>query len=401
MPPKKAKAKPVKKVSKKTAPRKAAKKSAAKIKKIEKKRINLALQGGGSHGAFTWGVLDEFLRDGRLHFDSITATSAGSMNAAVMLFGIHKGGREGGRQYLETFWRRVSEASSPFSPTGQTPVKYMQNLFPWIPKPFLNNAAGLNYLENIGQTISPYRANPYNINPLRDILDDMLDFSQKWEGFKGTVFISATNVHIGESRVFKNHEITLDVLMASAALPYLYQAVEIEGDYYWDGGYTGNPALWPLFYESTVRDLLIVHVNPIIRPDVPKEAYEIENRLNEITFNSSLLQELRAIQFVQKLLENDMLKQQYKKKYQDIRLHAIRAEDTMRAQGVSSKYDTSWEFLTQMRDAGRKIAAKWLAEHFDDIGKTGTVDIQNDYLAPQYRLNATMEKSKPKKKKTA
>jgi len=384
---KKAPKKPVLKVVKKTMKKPAP----AKNKKIP---INLALQGGGSHGAFTWGVLDELLRDGRLHFDSVTATSAGSMNAAVMLYGIHKEGPEGGRRYLEEFWKRVSEASSCFNPMGQFNTKNFETWFPWFPKSLMNNAAGLNYLENIGQTISPYKSNPLNINPLRDILSDMIDFNEKWDGFKGTVFISATNVRLGQARVFKNEEITLDVLMASATLPYLFQAVEIDGDFYWDGGYTGNPALWPLFYESEIRDLLIVHVNPIDRPELPKEAYEIENRINEVTFNESLLAELRSIQFVQKLIEGDMLKREYKNKYKDIRLHAIRAEETMRAAGVSTKFDTSWDFLIEMRDAGRAVAKKWLKDNFATIGKAGSVDIQRDYLDPQRKLNAQVTKKK-------
>ena len=360
----------------------------------DKKKINLALQGGGSHGAFTWGVLDEILRDGRLDFDSITATSAGSMNAAIMLYGLLKGGTEGARELLETFWKKVSDAGSCFNPLGKMDTNYMEKLFPWVPKMYLNNAAGLNYLENLGQTISPYHSNPLNFNPLRDILASLIDFDNLPESVEWKVFISATNVRIGETRVFKNREITLDVLMASACLPYLFQAVEIDGDFYWDGGYTGNPSLWPLFYESETRDLLIVHVNPIVRPDLPKEAYEIENRLNEITFNSSLLDELRAIQFVQKLLEQDMLKDEFKDKYKDIRLHAIRSEETMRSIGVSSKYDTSWHFLLSLRDAGREVAKVWLKDHFDKIGETGTVDIQRDYLSPEKDLNKAMVKKK-------
>jgi len=368
------------------------------VKNIKKKKINLALQGGGSHGAFTWGVLDELLRDGRFHLDSITATSAGSMNAAMMLYGLHTGGVEGARACLEDFWRKVSEAGSCFNPLPQVSTTHIEQFFPWLPKSFFSNAAGLNYLENLGQTISPYRSNPYNINPLRDILSNLIDFDQLQHAFEGKIFITATNTRVGEARIFTNEEITLDVLMASACLPYLFQAVDIEGDFYWDGGYTGNPALWPLFYESDTRDLLIVHVNPILRPELPKEAFEIENRLNEITFNSSLLSELRAIQFVRKLLHEDMLKPKYRDKYKDIRLHAIRAEETMRAQGVTSKFNTNWDFLTGLRDAGRKMAKDWIKANYDKIGKTATVDIKADYLAPQKKINVTSGKTKAVKK---
>lgn len=359
-----------------------------KLSKHGKKKINIALQGGGSHGAFTWGVLDEFLSDGRVHFDGISATSAGSMNAAVMLYGLHKGGADGARASLETFWRKVSEAGSCFNPLANVPTSAMETFFPWMPKAWLNNASGMNYLENIGQTISPYHSNPLNINPLKDILRSVIDFDEVQQCFEGKVYITATNVHIGQTRIFTNEEITEDVLLASATLPYLFQAVEIEGQYYWDGGYTGNPALWPLYYGSDIADLLIVHVNPILRPELPREAYEIENRINEITFNTSLLNELRAIQFVQKLLEDDMLRPEHRDHYQKIHLHALRSEETMRAVGASSKFDTSWNFLTGLRDAGRAVAKKWLAENFDHIGHKGTVDIQRDYFEPQKKLNA-------------
>lgn len=358
-----------------------------KLSKHGKKKINIALQGGGSHGAFTWGVLDEFLRDGRVHFDSISATSAGSMNAAVMLYGLHKGGPEGACEMLETFWHKVSDAGSCFNPLANVPANAMETFFPWMPKAWLKNASGMNYLENMGQTISPYHSNPLNLNPLRDILKSIIDFDELQQAFEGKVFITATNVHIGEARIFTNEEITEDVLMASATLPYLFQAVEIDGQSYWDGGYTGNPALWPLYYGSDIADLMIVHVNPILRPEVPKEAYEIENRINEITFNASLLSELRAIQFVQKLLKEDMLKEEHRDRYQKIRLHALRAEETMRGIGASSKFDTSWTFLTSLRDAGRALAKEWLAENYDHIGHKGTVDIEKDYLAPQSALN--------------
>ena len=182
-------------------------------------------------------------------------------------------------------------------------------------------------------------------------------------------------------KVFKNTEITTDVLMATAALPFLFQAVEIGGEAYWDGGYMGNPSLWPLFYNSQCADIVLVHVNPIRREEVPKEAYDIENRLNEITFNASLLKELRAIDFVKRLIEEDMMKDEYKEKYTDVRLHAIRADEAMAELSVASKFDTDWGFLQELRDMGRTEAQKWLKNTYKHIGKKATIDIQGDYLS--------------------
>ena len=196
------------------------------------------------------------------------------------------------------------------------------------------------------------------------------------------LFICATNVRSGESKIFENAELSSDVLCASAALPNLFQAVEINGQYYWDGGYLGNPALWPLFYRASTPDILIVHVNPIYRRDLPKDAEAIENRVNEITFNSSLMKELRSIAFVQKLVRDDMLKPTYKDDYRDMLLHAIRSEEVMSDLSASSKMDTNWNFLTRLRDHGRQCAKTWLDKNFDQIGVKSTVDIQTDYLEP-------------------
>lgn len=341
------------------------------------KAINLALQGGGSHGAYTWGVLDALLEDGRVRFEGVTATSAGSMNAVIMMDGIMKGGADGARQGLENFWRRVSQNGMFFDPSPEA----FQSFNPF--RAMIRsgeNAFSQGVMGNLTRSFSPYQFNPLNINPLRDILQDMVDFDAVRRCKKGKLFIAATHVEKGTSRIFRNEDITIDVLMASAALPQLFHAVEIDGDHYWDGGYMGNPALWPLFYQAECRDILIVHVNPLVRSAVPKDVDAIENRLNEITFNGAMLKELRAIAFVQKLLEDDMLKDEYKSKYKNILLHAIRSEKVMSDLPLASKYSVAWDFLTDLRDKGRLAAKHWLRYYLDDVGVRSTVDIQRDYL---------------------
>lgn len=346
--------------------------------KIKQKKINLALQGGGSHGAFTWGVLDYLLEDGRFDFEGISATSAGSMNAVVMAAGFIAGGVDGARQSLKNFWRKVSDAGAVFCP--------VQNAMPenpfgaFMPKWMTGDDTTAQFFNVMSQNISPYQFNPLNLNPLRDILDEMVDFGaiRKTKEFK--LFITATNVRTGASRIFTTEELTRDMVMASAALPNIFQAVEISGDAYWDGGYVGNPSLWPLFYETEGHDLLIVHVNPIIHDGIPKDALSIEDRVNEITFNSAMLKEMRAIAFVQKLLHQNMLKEEYRKKYRDVLIHAIRAENVMRAFPIATKFDTSWSLLNKLKEAGYKTASDWAKENFDKIGHQSSISLEDDYL---------------------
>lgn len=348
-----------------------------------RKKINLALQGGGTHGAFTWGVLDYLLEDGRIDPEVITATSAGSMNGIVLLQGLHQGDNDGARELLETFWTSVSEAGTFFSPVRRTPAELFAGMNPIAADWSLTNSVAFAGFSAFTRSVSPYQFNPFDINPLRAIIERLIDFDGLKSCRKAKLFISATNVRTGDAKIFHMHEITLDVVMASAALPFLFKAVEIGGEHYWDGGYMGNPSLWPAFYESATRDLLIVHVNPITRDEVPATAAAIENRINEITFNSSLLQELRAIMFVKKLIHNDMLKDEFKPDYRDILLHAIRAETPMGDLSAASKFDTTLQFLYYMRDLGREVAREWLKETYGDIGKRSTVDIWRNYLSPQ------------------
>ncbi|MGB0719575.1 MAG: patatin-like phospholipase family protein [Bdellovibrionales bacterium] len=355
-------------------------------KEKTKKTINLALQGGGAHGAFTWGVLDYILQDDRLDIEGISATSAGAMNAAAFAHGQSVGGAAGARETLEHFWSEIAKTGSVFSPVKGLPWDMSSFIAPTLPawmqgwNADFDNTLSFSMFENMTRSVSPYQFNPMGLNPLKDVLEKTIDFNAVHDCKCVKLFITATDVQTGTAKIFQNEEVSIDALLASAALPFLFQAVEIDGRYYWDGGYTGNPSLWPLFYNAQCRDILMVHVNPILREDLPKQAYAIDNRLNEITFNVALLKELRAVDFVQKLLDQDMLKDEYKDRYKNILLHAIRADDAMTDLSVASKFDTDWGFLTHLRDLGRDHAKAWLKKHFKAINKAGTVNIAKDYL---------------------
>lgn len=342
------------------------------------KKINLALQGGGAHGAFTWGVLDAFLERDCFDFEGISAASAGSMNAVVLTQGLIDGGPEKARANLDKFWTRVSETGAVFSP-----VSCAQDFLPQWAAGMSGMGAAMHFMNLMAQNLSPYQFNPFNLNPLKTILGDLVDFKKlrKFEGVE--LFISATNVRTGAPRIFTSPELTCDMVLASAALPNIFQAVKVENEYYWDGGYVGNPSLWPLFYEVDTKDVMILHVNPIVREEIPQDAPAIENRLNEITFNASLLSELRAIAFVQKLLDRNMLKDEHRAKYKDVLVHAIRAESAMGKLDLASKFDTSWVFLSGLKQQGRKMANEWMDAHFDQVGQTSTIDISSEYLCYQ------------------
>ncbi len=365
-----------------------------------KKSINLALQGGGAHGAFTWGVLDAFLEDNRIDIEGITATSAGAMNAAVLAQGKALGGDEKARETLHDFWWTISRAGSIFSPVKRTPLEMMMALNPVMESWALDQSLSFAAFDALSRTVSPYEFNPFDINPLRTIVEEAVDFETVHACDCLKLFISATNVKTNTAKIFRNKEVTTDVLMASAALPFLFQAVEIDGEHYWDGGYMGNPSLYPLFYETESRDIMIVHINPITRGEVPKKAYDIQNRLNEITFNASLLKELRAIMFVKRLIEDDMLKDEYKNHYKDVLLHAIRTDNLMCDLSVASKFDTSWPFMKYLHNLGYTETKDWLSQNFDAIGNKTTVDIEEDYLLKSSRsLNKDRKQPQAHKKK--
>lgn len=337
---------------------------------MEIKRINLALQGGGAHGAYTWGVLDRLLEDERVEVEAVSGTSAGAMNAAVLADGMGRGGREEARRSLDTFWHNISRASQA-GPLQPSPFDHFAN--GWN----LDHSAAFVAFDMLTRMLSPYQFNPMNLNPLRRVLEDSVDF-KRLEGCRRTkLFISATNVKSGKVRVFQSGEITSDVLLASACLPFLFQAVMVDGDPYWDGGYMGNPAIFPLIYGAETPDVVIVQINPLGCDRVPTTAAEIMNRVNEISFNSSLMREMRAISFVTDLIDAGKLDNQ---SYKRVNVHWIEAENRMRGLGVSSKLNGRLEFLLHLKEIGRQAADAWLGANFDAIGRRSTIDIKEKFL---------------------
>ncbi len=339
----------------------------------QKKTINLALQGGGAHGAFAWGVLDKLLEDGRLDVEGFCATSAGTMNACAYAYGKMRGGPEKARETLHDFWWNIHTAGQKYSPVKRLP---WEKNFSWN----MDSSSAFFMFDSITRMFSPYQLNPFDFNPLRNVLEQTVDFEELRRCECTDLFISTTHVHTGKVRVFETEEVTLDVAMASACLPFLFKAVEIDGEDYWDGGYVGNPALFPLFYKTKSRDILIIHINPMTRPETPTTAPQIMNRINEISFNSSLIKELRAIAFVKKLIEHDMLKDEHKNNFKDILIHSVLTDDVMSELSVTSKFDSDWEFLTKLRDMGRETMAAWLDENFEHIGVRDTVDLHGQFL---------------------
>ncbi len=331
--------------------------------------ISLALQGGGAHGAFTWGVLDRLADEPGLDVKAITATSAGATNAVAFAAGLAEGGSDGAKATLERYWRAVSEKGAPFS------------AFSWSNSPFSALPFGPFQAAMAFTSIaSPYEFNPFDINPLRDALDETIDFDAV-HAAPVDLFLSATNVETGRVKVFQDGEISRDAVLASACLPQTFRAVEIDGNAYWDGGYMGNPSLFPLIDAKAPRDVLMVLLNPISRLGVPRRVPQIMDRLNEISFNASLIGELRAIAFVQKLLDDGMLKEPLINKYRRLTIHAIRGGQVLRDLSLQTKYDTSWTFLTGLRDQGRAEADRWLSTCARHLG-TGesSVDLRQEFL---------------------
>ena len=336
--------------------------------------VNLALQGGGAHGAFAWGVLDKLIEDGRLGIDAISATSAGAMNGVVFAYGISVGGADGARQKLNEFWQAISTAGNLYGPVRSFPWEQ------WLQASGFSAELSPAYFAFQAMThmFSPYQLNPLNLNPLKDVLAQTVDFELlRNSAAAPRLFLSATNVRTGKIKVFDNATITPDVVMASACLPTIFQAVEIDGEHYWDGGFMGNPAIFPLIYNGGSKDVIIVHINPLERRKLPITASEIFDRMNEISFNSSLMREMRAVAFVTKLIDDNALAPA---KYSRMLIHSIRDDAAMDALGVATKLNPDWDFLCRLRDAGRRRAGEWLAQHLDEVGHTSTVDINEIFL---------------------
>ena len=343
--------------------------------------LDLALQGGGAHGAFTWGVLHRLLDEEWLSIDGVSGASAGAMNAVMLAHGLVTGDRRKAQDTLDAFWRRVAAAAqTPFGAVKQglsEKAAYWNNL-PWM-TPWLSPTAGLEAASKVfAELFSPYQFNPLNLNPLLDILREMVDFEALRRTDKLKLFISATRVADGELRLFRNAELSAEAVMASACLPELFQAVEIDGVAYWDGGYVANPALEPLIAETYADDLLLIQLNPRARAELPKTATEIAGRLNEITFNANLNLSMHAIAQLKILLSEESrtgeLQSAFFRELQKLRLHRIAADETAFKPDAASKRDPRLEFLLNLREQGARAADAWLAQHGGCIGNMSTLD---------------------------
>ena len=325
--------------------------------------VDLALQGGGSHGAFTWGVLDRLLEEPWLRIDAISGTSAGAMNAAVLADGWTEGGASGARAALDAYWERVAMAAT-FSPLQRTLIDRL--LGRWS----LDYSPVFVAFDLMSRLFSPYDLNPRGFNPLTAILDESIDF-ERLARSPIKLFITATNVHTGRGRIFRNAQLTPDVLLASACLPTMFQAIEIDGEPYWDGGFVGNPTITPLIRESNAQDTILVQINPRIRPGTPRAANEILNRLNEVSFNAALMKELRMIALMRHVADPGSGEGW---RWAKMRTHRIMT-DMMTDLGYSSKLNGERAFLVMLREEGRRSAEVFLKAHANDIGRRSTADL--------------------------
>jgi NTE family protein len=331
-----------------------------------RRKIDLALQGGGSHGAFTWGVIDRLLDEADLEIEGVSGTSAGAMNAIILASGLARGGRRAAQQELRAFWQAV----------GRMPGISRLSIRPpgtW----HLDSSPAYLWFDLMSRMLSPYQLNPANINPLRDLVTRQIDFDAIRSAGAIRVFVSATNVRTGRRRVFGNSELSAEAVIASACLPFLFQAVEIDGEAYWDGGYSGNPALMPLYHSTDTSDIIIIGINPFIRPEIPRRARDVINRVNEITFNASFFLEVEAVRL---LIDRMIGDESAPRNYHRLFLHGISAEDKLRTLGASSKLNNDLEFLEYLYTIGRQAGGDWLDRFSDGLGSRTTLDYGPPFL---------------------
>ncbi|MBS1161417.1 MAG: patatin-like phospholipase family protein [Proteobacteria bacterium] len=325
--------------------------------------LNLALQGGGAHGAFTWGVLDALLEDGRFAFEGVSGTSAGAMNAACLAQGLMAGGRDGARAALADFWTAVAK-SSPFDQgTTAAPLSpALKMMLQWT------------------EHLSPEQLNPLDLNPLRDIISRQIDFARLRRQCPVKLFIAATHANSGKLRIFKNHEMSVDALLASACLPTIHRTVVIDGEPYWDGGYSANPAVFPLFYECRSSDILLILLTPLRYSETPESAQDIRLRLRELAFNSTFLREMRMYAHLREQVGDSWLPKwlplnRFEQRISRLRFHAISADALLGALPAESKLTVDLAFFEALRDDGREHARAWLAERGAAVGRQSTLDL--------------------------
>jgi NTE family protein len=352
----------------------AATQAAKRTRRARKKTVNLALQGGGAHGAFTWGILDRLLEEPRIDIEGLSGTSAGAISAAVLAHGLIEDGAEGARALLDRFWRQLA-AFAHFSPLRPSPIDRLTA--GWN----ADGSAGQMLLDLFTRVLSPYQFNPFAMNPLRDLLEDIIDFERLREQSLVKLYVSATNVRTGKVRIFRTEELTVDVLLASACLPSLHQAVRIGDDHYWDGGFTSNPAVLPLVSDCASADIVVVQVTPFHHPDVPVTAHDIRGRLNHIVFNAPLIRELQSIAWMQDAIKDgEVAGGSFAERVRQIRIHHIDGQDALSPLGTSSALNPEWEFVAYLRDLGRRRANDWLHGNFERLGVESTADIAAKFL---------------------
>lgn len=327
-------------------------------------KLNLALQGGGAHGAFTWGVLDALLADPRIEFEGLSGSSAGAMNAVVFADGWAKGGRDGARQGLADFWWAVGKQM----PVGLVTQGEGDTISLSPASKLITNWAGY---------FSPSQLNPLDLNPLRDLLIRQVDFERLRRRSPFKLFVGATHVNTGKLRVFRESELSSDVLLASACLPMIQHAVEIDGEPYWDGGYSANPAVFPLFYDCDSRDVLLVLLSPLEREGTPRSVAEIEARIVELAFSANFMREMRMfVQATEFSSPAFLTMGRLERRLRKLRFHMIDSSKLVSLQRSETKLLAHAPFLELLRGQGHERATAWVAEHFDAVGQRSTVDVK-------------------------
>lgn len=338
-----------------------------------KKHLAIAMQGGGAHGAFTWGVLDRLLQEKDLVVEGVSGTSAGAMNAMSTAQGIIEGGNQGAREFMDRYWSIMSERgrTSPFKP-GVLDVL--------MGKYTMHNSPGFLAFDFISKIMSPYQLNPAGTDPLKDLCLELFDFDKLNNNKTVKIFMAATHVYTGKIKIFSNvnEELCIDALLATACLPTIHNAVMVKGEYYWDGGFSANPAIYPLIYNCGTSDMLIIKLNPTHRPRLPVTAAEIGDRLNEINNNLSIMREMRSMHFITRLIDSGVVKPGTLKR---LLIHLIEDEAVFQDLGWSSKLNTDMEFLLHLKEAGRIAADKWLEKNWDKVGKEGTADVLEEFVS--------------------
>lgn len=340
-----------------------------------KKKVSIALQGGGSHGAFSWGVLDRLLEDGRFEIEGLTGTSAGGMNAVAVAQGLIKGGNQGAREELKAFWQKISESGK------NSPLNQRGPIDKALGKYTMYHSPGFVIFDYLSRMFSPYELNPLQIDPLKDVIVKSFDFDAIRKSKLVKLYLCATHVRTGKLRIFDTQEMSVEALQATACLPTIHSAVKVDGEYYWDGGFIGNPVFFPLIYDCETADIILIQLNPTVRDKLPTTAREIADRLNEVTNNASVVREMRAISLISDLIDQGELDA---KKHKRVHMHVIEDEEVFAELGWSSKLNTEWEFFMHLFEKGRLAADKWIKENYEHVGKKTTAPMREHFVGEKW-----------------